>query len=217
MSSQGPEPTLRDLAELIRGLTKQVETLWLAVDDLREEIFAEFRHMRGEPLDDDRPAASPPLHVTSLPRDAGDPDFHRKINAVAQKPGEPERSQARTRDELLECFRKEPVAGSIQANNWDDDSDLPEGKVLAIDGDLFDWLASSMTTEVALESQCLMLDGDGRRILMWAADGECFARRMTLAEDREFEALDAIQYPPPTLPPSPPHDRRASKAQRALW
>src|SRR5262245_51114960 len=72
------------LATRLRELTQQIETLWHAVDDLREQIFAELRQWRGEPLDDQpSSAARVPFQLTSMPLDPCDRDFHKKVNTIA--------------------------------------------------------------------------------------------------------------------------------------
>lgn len=102
MNSPGSKTTMDDLAKLVREMTRQVESLWQAVDDLREEVFAEFQHLRGEPLDEEMPAASPPFQLTSMPQDPCDPEFHKKVNKVGVEQSGTPRSEPATPSDSTE-------------------------------------------------------------------------------------------------------------------
>ncbi len=185
------QTTLEDLAALVKTLTKQVETLWLAVDDLREEIFAEFQHLRGEPPDqEDEPAATPPFHLTSMPRDPCDPDFHKKVNTAGAGETRLLAAVPATLDQFLAQMIADPVSERVSSVEWNEDQQYPRGKVLEIDADIFDWFADCLVT-VHQGADCFVLaDGDGLHYALWTCGQQCFVRRFRTDDESTFSEFE---------------------------
>ena len=74
---------LTEKLECLEPLVGQVETLRIAIDDLREEVAWATRNMF-------RPAWTPTPQVTSLPKDPLAEDFHERVNRFTAQDLPPE-------------------------------------------------------------------------------------------------------------------------------
>lgn len=220
MSAPDPTVTLDELAELVRELTQQVRTLWQAVDDLREEIFAEFRHLRGEPLDTDESTAEPPYRLSSLPLDPCDPDFHQKVNTAQGAAAPTAATQPKSLEEFIGQLTSEPVAECVRSEGWQEDQPFPPGKVVEIDAELYDWLASSFAATGESAGCYILEDFEGCPHLLWSSDPQCFVRRLSVAEEETLTSLSdktensARSQPTRSGPESIPEP---NETQGTLW
>lgn len=188
------QSSAEEVEGLIGDLTKQVRMLRQAVEELREEVFAETPHRRQEPADaEPASAVTTPLRLKSMPLDPCDPEFGRKINAadvaeVATMP--PERPRAATLNEFVARLTSEPSADQIGFNEWADGRKVESGVVVEVDDELFDWFADNFDAEYEAPGGAYILACDnGGQYVLWGNESDIFLRQLTEAEEREFAEL----------------------------
>jgi len=191
------QSSAEEVEGLIRDLTKQVRMLRQAVEELREEVFAESPHRQQEPADaDPAPAVTTPLRLKSMPLDPCDPEFGRKINTVGvaeESEMPPERPRAATLNEFVARLTSEPSADQIGFYEWADGRKVESGVVVEVDDELFDWFADHFDAEYEAPGGAYVLAGNnGGQYVLWGNGSDIFLRQLTEAEAGEFSELMRI-------------------------
>lgn len=188
------ELSAEKLEGLIHDLTKQVRMLRQAVEELRDEVFAESLHRRQEPVNvETTPAATSPVLLKSMPLDPCDPEFGRKINAadiVEAVAIPPDRPRGTTLNEFVARLTREPPADQISYEEWTAGREVDSGKIVTVDDELFDWFADHFEAEYEAPGGAYVLAGDnGGLYVIWSSDSDIFLRQLTEAEAGEFDEL----------------------------
>jgi len=191
------QSSAEEFESMFRDLTRQVRMLRQAVEELREEVFAESPHRWKEPIDAEQaPAVTPPLRLKSMPLNPCDPEFGRKINAVdvAEEPAmPPERPRAVSLAEFVARFTSESPASQIGLNDWADGQAVSSGVVVTVDEELYEWFAEHFEPEYEHPEGAYVLAGDnGGLYVLWGHESEIFLRQLTTAEAEEFDDLMRI-------------------------
>lgn len=209
-----------DLAELVRQVSREVRTLWEAVDDLREEIFAEFESLRGAPLEDSAEEPARPFRLISMPLDPCASDFHKRVNAIDLTTAELEPA---TLPDFLRRLTQQPPKKRLSVENWVEDQDFDPDGTVEIDAEIFDWFAEYLVT-VHREGDCYILDnGEGSHYLLWNRDACCFARRLSDEQEAQLFRLSGIVCETPDTDKECRENQRvdersrSSEIQGTLW
>jgi hypothetical protein len=219
---------VQDLAAIIERLRDEVEVLRQAVDDLRGEWTHELRNLRDAlPI----PGPDPPYRLTSMPQDSCADDFHERVNAfdgrVFELPpasGSDELPPPLTAGAFVERLMRQPATAQLAAEDWIEDQEFTPGEVVAIDPPIYDWFAEYPVTALQDADWFVVDDGLGSLSLLWTCDENCFVRRLTDEEQRQFGALtgfvldselDEDEVPPAANPTS--NVPAASTSQQTLW
>lgn len=226
--SQELSSAVQDLASVVERLRDEVETLRQAVDELREELTFELRKLRNAlPT----PEANPPYRLTSMPNDPCVEDFQERVNAfdgrvfdTPQASDSHDQPRAKTVGELVARLVQEPPAARLAADDWVEDQEFPPGEAVEIESTILDWFAEDPVAVAQSGNWFVVEYGLGSLFLLWTSEAQCFVRRLTDDQQREFcELAEVVLDVEPdeceVVAPSPqvPAESESPANQQTLW
>jgi hypothetical protein len=219
MGPRNYEPDEADgsgLAGVIDRLTDEINTLRVALDDLREELVWELRQLR-----EGTPEWQARFKLTSMPLDPAAPDFHQRVNAVdagvMMLPAE-------NLSELVERLTRAAATSQLAANDWAEDQEFPPGETVEIEASILDWFNEYLVVVKRENEWFLADDGEGSFFLLWTRAERSFLRMLTDPEQEEVTRLSGLkpdedyreQFATTDEPPAEAPQATPS-TQRCLW
>jgi hypothetical protein len=200
----------------IERLTDEVNTLRIAVDELREELVWELRQLR-----EGTPEWKARFRLTSMPADPTAPDFAERVNAVDASVLVPPQDLAG----LVLRMTQAAATSRLAVVDWYEDYEFPLGEVFAIEAPILDWFAEYVVVVHREGDWFLCDDGEGSHYLLWTRGDECFVRRLTVEEEQSVTRVSGlepdseyqVEASPVYQAPAAAARTVAPSTQRSLW